>query len=56
MSKFTSEAESDNSFSFLEIKVTRHNQQLKTSLYRKRTFSGVFMPYESYVDQTYKKL
>ena len=54
--KFTSEAESDNSFSFLEIKVTRHNQQLKTSLYRKRTFSGVFMPYESYVDQTYKKL
>ena len=53
--KFTSEAENDNSFSFLDIKITRHNQQFKTSVYRKPTFSGVFMNYESYVDQTYKK-
>ena len=54
--KFTSEAENDNSFSFLDIKITRHNQQLKTSVYRKATSSGVFMHYESYLDQTYKKL
>ena len=53
--KFTSEAENDNSFSFLDIKITRHNQQFKTSVYRKPTFSGVFMHYESYLDQTYKK-
>ena len=53
--KFTSEAENDNSFSFLDIKITRHNQQFNTSVYRKPTFSGVFMHYESYVDQTYKK-
>ena len=53
--KFTSEAENDNSFSFLDIKITRHNQQFKTSVYRKPTFSGVFTHYESYVDQTYKK-
>ena len=53
--KFTSEAENDNSFSFLDIKITRHNQQFKTSVYRKPTFSGVFIHYESYVDQTYKK-
>ena len=33
--KFTSEAENDNSFSFLEIKITCHNQQLKTFVYRK---------------------
>ena len=52
--KFTSEAENDNSFSFLDIKITRHNQQFKTSVYRKPTFSGVFTHYESYVDQTYK--
>ena len=53
--KFTSEAKKANSFSFLDIKITRHNQQFKTSVYRKPTFSGVFTHYESYVDQTYKK-
>ena len=53
--KFTSEAENDNSFSFLDIKITRHNQQFKTSVYRKPTFSGVFTHYENYFDQTYKK-
>ena len=54
--KFTSEAENIKSFSFLDIKLTRHNQQFKTSDHRKRTFSDVFMHYESYIDQTYKKL
>ena len=53
--KFTSESENDNSFSFLDIKITRHNQQFKMSVYRKPTFSGVFKHYESYLDQTYKK-
>ena len=53
--KFTSEAENDNSFSFLDIKITRHNQQFKTSVYRKPIFSGLFTHYESYMDQTYKK-
>ena len=28
--KFTSEEKNDNSFSFLDIKITRHNQQFKT--------------------------
>ena len=32
--KFTSKAENDNSFSFLDIKIARHNQQFKTSVYR----------------------
>ena len=45
--KFTSEAENDNSFSYLHIKIT--------SVYREPTFSGVFAHYESYFDQTYKK-
>ena len=53
--KFTSEAENDNSFLFLDIKITHNNQQFKTSVYRKPTFSGVFTHYESYLDQTYKK-
>ena len=53
--KFTSETEQNNTFSFLDINITRQNNQLKTSVYRKPTFSGVFTHYESYVDQPYKK-
>ena len=40
---------------FLDIKITCHNQQFEISVYRKPTFSGVFMHYESYLDQSYKK-
>ena len=40
--KFTSEVDNDNSFSFLTIKITRDNQQFKTSVYRKPTFIGAF--------------
>ena len=40
---------------FLDTKITHHNQQLKTSVYRKPTLSGVFTHYESYLDQSYKK-
>ena len=53
--KFTFEAENDNYFSFLYIKITCHNQQFKTSVPGKTTFSDVFMHYESFVDQTCKK-
>ena len=53
--KFTSEAENDKPFSLLDIKITCHNQQFKTSVYRKPTFSGVFTHYESYLGQTNKK-
>ena len=45
MSEFTSEAENHDSFSFLDIKISRHNQQFKTSVYRKSTFSGLFTHY-----------
>ena len=53
--KFTSETEKNNTFSFLDINITRQNNQLKTSVYRKPTFSGVFTHYENYIDQSYKK-
>ena len=52
--KFISEAENNNSFSFVDIKITCHNQQFKTSVYIKPTFSDVFTHYESCLDQTYK--
>ena len=53
--KFPSETEENNTFSFLNINITRQNNQLKTSLYRKPTFSGIFTHYESYIGQSYKK-
>ena len=53
--KFTSGAEHGNSFLILDMKITRHNQQFKTSAHRKPTFSGVFTHYASYLDQSYKK-
>ena len=53
--KFTSKTEQNNTFSLLDINITRQNNQLKTSVYRKPTFSGVFTHYESYIDQSYKK-
>ena len=53
--KYTSEAEHDNSFLFLNIKITHHNQKFKASVYRKATFSGVLTHYESYLGQSYMK-
>ena len=53
--KFTSEKVQNNTFSFLDINITRQNNQLKISVYRKPTFSGVYTHYESYIDQFYKK-
>ena len=53
--KFPSKTEQNNTLSFLDINTTSQNNQLKTSVYRKPTFSGVFTHYESYIDQSYKK-
>ena len=41
--KFTSEIEENNSISFLDIKVSRVNNSFSTNIYRKVTFSGVFI-------------
>ena len=53
--KFTSETQKNNIFSFLDINIAHQNNRLKTSVYRKPTFSGVFTHYDSYIDQSYKK-
>ena len=45
--KFTSESENDNSFWFQHIKLTSHNQQSETSVYRKPIFSAVFTHYQN---------
>ena len=39
--KFTSECEIDNSLSFIDAKVSRHDNKWITSVYRKSTFTGL---------------
>ena len=52
--KFTSEIEENNSISFLDIKISRVNNSFSTSIYRKVTFSGVFINFESFIPTSYK--
>ena len=47
--KFTSEFEENDSLSFLDVKITRRNNQLVTSVFRKATFSGVFTNFKSFM-------
>ena len=51
----TFEEESNDKISFLDISVTRSNNKLVTSLYRKKTSSGVCMNYNSFLPTDYKK-
>ena len=54
--RFTFEIEDHNSFSFLDIKIIRNTEKkaFETSVYRKRTFSGVFTNFKSFIPMTYK--
>ena len=53
--QFTCEEEWNNKTSFLDVSKTRMNNKLVTSLYRKKTFSGVYMNYNSFLPLKYKK-
>ena len=52
--KFTSEFEQNDFFSFLDVKITRSNNQLITLVFSKATFSGVFNNFKSFMPVTYK--
>ena len=52
--KFASAIEENNSISFLDIKITRVNNSVFTSIYRKVTFNGVFTNFESFIPISYK--
>ena len=53
--RFTCEEESSDKISFLGISVTRINNKLTTSSYRKKTFSGVYLNFNSFFAMDYKK-
>ena len=53
--KFTVEEEQDNKISFLDILITWTGNELQTSLFYKKTFSGVYLHFNSHLPNTYKK-
>ena len=53
--KFTSEAENDNSFSFLDIKITHHNQQFKHLFIENQLLVVYLCNLKVILDQLYKK-
>ena len=53
--QFICEEESNHKISFLDISVTRINNKLTASLYRKKTFSGVYLNFNSFLPMDHKK-
>ena len=52
--KFTWEHEINQTLPFLDINVHRHGGSFETSLYRKKTFTGLSTNFDSYIPQKYK--
>ena len=52
--KFAFDFEQNNSFSFLDVRITREINGLSTSVFRKATFSGVFTNFDSFIFESYK--
>ena len=46
--KFTQEAEINNSLPFLDVRVTRNDDKFLTSVFRKNTFTGQYINFQSY--------
>ena len=51
--KFTFDFEQNNSFSFLDIKITRGSNGFSTLVFRKATFSGVFTNFDSFIFESF---
>ena len=52
--KFTFDFEQNNSFSFLDVKITGGSNRFSTSVFCKATFSGVFTNFDSFIFELYK--
>ena len=53
--RFTYEEEENDTLAFLDIKITRSPEGFTTSVYRKKTFSGVYLNFGSFLPMDYKK-
>ena len=52
--KFTCEEEQDNSLAFLDVLVTKKDKKLQSSIFRKKTFTGVYLNWNSLTARKYK--
>ena len=52
--KFTMEVEKDKKLSFLDVLISSEKDNFETSVYRKLTFTGLFMNFKSFLPETYK--
>ena len=52
---FTKECESNGSLPFLDVLIRRGQECLETSVYRKPTYSGLYMQWDSYLPKVYKR-
>ena len=52
--KFTVEFEENNTIPFLDILIKRCNHTFSTSIYRKKTFTGLYTKWDSFTPRKYK--
>ena len=51
---FSIEKEKDSCLHFLGVNIFRKNNKIATNVYRKKTFSGVYTNFKSFISETYK--
>ena len=51
---FSIEKEKDGCLPFLDVNIFRENEKFVTNVYRKKTFSGVYTNFKSFIPETYK--
>ena len=51
---FSSEKENEGRLSFLDVNIFREKGKFVTNVYRKKTFSGVYTNFDSFILETYK--
>jgi len=52
--KFTVESEENSTISFLDILIKRNNHAFSTSIFRKKTFTGLYTKWDSFTPRKYK--
>ena len=51
---FSLEKENEGRLSFLDVNIFREEGKFVTNVYRKKTFSGVYTNFDSFIPETYK--
>ena len=51
---FSTEKEKDGCLLFLDVNIFRKNEKFATNVYRKKTFSGVYTNFKSFIPEIYK--